>query len=62
MTPGFELRVNQLVIYRHFEPTSVRRNQRDGFDSVLELFEQFGCQADGPVGVVSDRAVHDFDS
>jgi hypothetical protein len=60
MTPGIELRVDQLLIYCNFESTSVRRNQGDGFDRILKLLEQFGCQADGPVGIVSDRAIDDF--
>ena len=60
MTPGIELRVDQLVIHHDLEPTSVRRNQGDGFDRVLKLLEQLGCQADGPVGIVSDRAIDDF--
>jgi hypothetical protein len=28
---------------------------------VLKLLQQFTCQAHGPVGVVSDRAVDDLD-
>ena len=60
VTPSVELRIDQFGIYRHFKPTSVRRNQGDGFDGVLKLLEQLGCQANGPVGIVSDRAIDDF--
>jgi hypothetical protein len=28
---------------------------------MLIILEQFSCQANGPVGVVSDRAVDDLD-
>ena len=62
MPVGLQLGVHQPIVDGHFKATAIRRNERDPLDQVLEMLEQLTCQAHGPVGVVSDRAVDDFDS
>jgi len=61
VTVGLELGVDQLVSNRDLEPASVRRDQGQVPDIILELFQQFIRQAHGPVGVVSYGAVDDLD-
>lgn len=61
MTVGLEFGIDQRITYHDLEPASVRRDQGQVPDVVLELFEQLICQAHGPVGVVSNRTVDDFD-
>ena len=61
VTVGLEFGVDQLVSNRDLELAAVRRDQAQVPDVVLEFFQQFICQAHGPVGVVSNSAVDDFD-
>ena len=61
MTQGLQLGIDQAVIHCDLELTSVRGNQGQVSDLVLEILEQVGRQAHGPVGVVSYSAVDDFD-
>jgi hypothetical protein len=61
VTVGLELGINQTVIYLDLELATVRRDQGQVPDIILELLKQFVCQAHGPVGVMSNRAVDDFD-
>jgi hypothetical protein len=61
VTVSLELGIDQLIVYLDLEPASVRRDQGQDPDLILELFEQVVCQAHGPVGVVSNRTVDDFD-
>ena len=61
MTVSLEFGINQRFIYLDLEPASVRRDQGQVLDIVLELFEQVGCQAHGPVSVMSYSAVDDLD-
>jgi hypothetical protein len=56
-----ELGIHELAVDGHLETTPVRWDQRNSFDYVLKFLEQFACQANGPVGVVSDRTVNDLD-
>ncbi len=61
MPLGLQLGVDELSVYLDLEPSAVRRDQHEPFDHVFKLLEELTCQAHGPVGVVSDRAVHDLD-
>ena len=61
VTMSLEFGINQFVSNCDLEPASVRGNQGQVPDIVLELFQQFRCQAHGPVGVMSYSAVNDFD-
>jgi len=61
MTMGLELGVDQFVSNRDLEPASVRGNQSQIPNIILELFQQLICQAYGPVGVMSNSAVNNFD-
>jgi hypothetical protein len=56
-----QLGVHELAIHTDFEAPAVRGNQSDRLDTLLELLEQISRQANGPVGIVSDRAVGDLD-
>ena len=60
MTFGLQFGVDQRPVHADLELASVRGNESHGRDVRLELLEQFICQANGPVGVMSDRAVKDF--
>lgn len=61
MTVGLEFGIDQLIVHADLELASIRGDQDQIPDLVLELPEQVGCQAYGPVGVMSDCAVDDFD-
>jgi len=61
VTMGLELGVNQFVSYRDLEPASVRGNQGQIPDIILEFLQDFAGQAHGPVGIVSYSAVNDLD-
>ncbi len=61
VTVGLEFGIDQRFVHLDLEPASVRRDQGQVPDVVLELFEQFVCQTHGPVSVVSNSAVDDFD-
>jgi hypothetical protein len=52
--------INQLPVHADLEASPVRRDKRHRFDQMLELFEQVICQANGPVGIMSDCAVNDL--
>lgn len=61
MTMGFQLGKDQLPVDRNLKATAIRGNERDRLDHVLIILQQLICQAHGPTGVVSDRAINDFD-
>ena len=61
MTPCLELGIDQLVVHTDFKPASQGRYESNILDLRFEILEQFGYQAHGPVGVVSNRAVLDAD-
>ena len=57
MAVSRQLGVQQLPIHTELEAPSIRRYQGDRFDLRLKLLEQFSCQTDSPIGVVSDRTI-----
>ena len=61
MTVSLEFGIGQAVVHADLELASVRGNQGQALDIVLEFLEQVVCQAHGPVGVMSNSAVDDFD-
>jgi hypothetical protein len=61
VTPGLELGINQSVVDTDFVPASIGGDESHALDFRFEVFEQIACQAHGPVGVMSDRAVDDLD-
>ncbi len=60
MTLGLQFRVDQFPVHADLEAASVRGNEGYTFDLRLIILEQVTCQAHGPVGVVSNRAIDDF--
>jgi len=62
VTPGLELGVYQLIIYSDLIPASLGWDESNTLDFLLDIFEKFVCQANGPLGVVSDSAVEDGNS
>jgi hypothetical protein len=56
-----EFGIDQLTVDADLEAAFIRWDKRYRFDQVLELLEQVTCQANGPVGVVSDSAINDLD-
>ena len=61
MTMQLDFLVQQLAIHSHLKPSAIRRYKSDRLDYMLIMLEQFFRQAHGPTGVVSDRAVNNFD-
>lgn len=61
MTVQCQFGIQQLSIDSHFKLPAIGRDESDLFDQMLIVFEQLFYQAHGPTGVVSDRAVNDFD-
>ena len=57
MTSGLEFGVEQRIIDRHLVPASIGRDEGNAFDLRFELIKQILCQAHGPVGIVSNRAI-----
>lgn len=60
MTFGREFGIEELPVHAHLEAPTVRRDKCHCFDQVLELLEQVICQANGPVGIMSDCAINDL--
>ena len=60
MAVGFEFGIDQLGIHLDFEFASVRGNQYQGLEIEFKLLQQFIGQAHGPVSVMSDGTVNDF--
>ncbi len=58
---GLQLGVNELAVHCHLETPAVGGDHGEAVDHMLELLKQFTCQAHGPVCVVSDSAVDNFD-
>jgi len=56
-----KLRIYQMAIHTHFELATIGWDERNCFNHMLILFEQFIHQAHGPTCVVSDCAVHNLD-
>jgi hypothetical protein len=61
MPPGVQLGIEELLIYFHFKPASVGRNESDGFCLRFQVGKDIGCQTDSPGCIVSNRAVGDGD-
>jgi hypothetical protein len=57
MAVGFQLGIQQLPIHRKLKAPSIRWHQGDRFDIRLKFLEQFGCQTDSTIGVVSNRTI-----
>ena len=62
MTTGLLLRVDQFVTNDYFKDPAARREQREVFNLVLELFEDLACHAHGTVSIASNSAVFDAQS
>ena len=60
MTFRLQFGIYKIPVHTDLEAAPFRWDQRYGFDQVLELLEQVICQANGPVGIVSDSAVNDL--
>lgn len=63
MAFGLLLRVEQFAIYDKLEHAAIRRDEGERGNTALVFFvlKQFGHQTDSPAGVVSGRAVGEFD-
>ena len=61
MAHGLEFGIDQLIVHTDLELASVRGDQGQALDIVLEFLEQVVCQAHGPVSIMSNSAVDDFD-
>lgn len=61
MTVGLEFGIHQVLVHFDLEFAAIRRDQGQVPDVVLEFFQDFICQAHGPVGIMSNSAVDDFD-
>ncbi len=60
VTVGLEFGIDQFITHFNLEFAGVRRRQYKIPDIEFKVFQQIGCQAHGPVGVVSNCAVDDF--
>jgi hypothetical protein len=61
MAVVFQLGVQQFPIHRKLKAPSIRRHQRDRLDLRFKLLEQFSCQTDSTIGVVSDCTIDQID-
>jgi len=61
MAFGLEFGIDQRSIHADLEAASVRGNEGYRLNDMLKLLEQVLFQAHGPVGVVSNCTVGDFD-
>ena len=61
MTTSLEFGVDQLPIYSDFKAAAIGWNKRQTLNLWFEIFEKVICQANGPAGIVSDRAVNNLD-
>jgi hypothetical protein len=57
--PGLQLGIDQGIIHRDLIAASLGGGKGDALDLRLVVFEQFICQANGPVCIVSDNAIND---
>jgi hypothetical protein len=58
MSMGCQLGIQQLPIDGKLKSTTIGWHQGDRFDIRLEFLEQFSCQTDSPIGVVSDCTIN----
>ncbi len=61
MAMGLQLGIDQIAVEADLEPPAFMRDESQRFDLRFELFEQFGRQTGGAVGVVSDRTIDQLD-
>jgi len=61
MTVGSELGIEQFPVNRKLVATTVRWHQCDRFNAGLKFLEQFRCQTDSTIGVVSDGTVNQIE-
>jgi hypothetical protein len=59
MSSGLEFRINQHVVYDNFETASIGRDESDAFNVRFDALKKFVCQANGPVGIMSDGTIGD---
>jgi hypothetical protein len=59
MPSGLELGINELIIHADLVSASLRWDEHDTLNILLKGLEQFICQANGPVSVMSDCAIND---
>jgi hypothetical protein len=57
MPVGLQLGIKQFTIHRKLKSSPVGWHQGERFDIWLKFLEQFGCQTDSTIGVVSNRTV-----
>ena len=57
MAVGCQLGIDKFLIHRKLKATPVRWHQSDGFNVRFKFLEQFGCQTDSTISVVSDCTV-----
>ena len=60
VTFGLQFGIDQRSVDSDLEAASVRGNQHYRFNHMLKFLEQIFFQAHGPVGVMSDCAVDNF--
>ncbi len=61
MSPQLQFGEDDLIVRGNFKAASQARNESETLDLWFEVFQQFRCQAHGPVSVVSNRAIFDPD-
>jgi hypothetical protein len=57
MPSGLEFGIYQRTVHADLVPASLGRDECNALNLRLIVFEQFVCQAHGPVGVMSDCAI-----
>ena len=61
VTFGLQFRIDQLPVRANLEAATVRGNEHHALDHVLIILEQLTCQANCPVGIMSNCAINDLD-
>lgn len=61
MAAGLEFGIQQFAVDLELKPPSLRRNEGDFFYIRFKFFQKFFRQPDGARGVVSGRAIGQFD-
>ena len=59
MAPRLQLGIHQAPVHRHLKTATIRGDEGERGDLELVRLQQVGRQTDGPVRVVSNRAVLD---
>jgi hypothetical protein len=58
---GLQLGIKQIIVDADFEFTAIGGYQCEGFNLSLKFIQQLRRQTDGPTGIVSNRAINQFD-